>query len=487
MNDVGKRLPREAYEFGGYDRLAEPELLFHPERANERSVHPLEGLLNFGPYSRAILNHVVDPIRVAVVGPTGAFTTVRGVVDELERRHDPRERKVYLRSFPGFRAVFGLRLVLADARACVELPASIDQELASGKPAHTVLAEHLARAFQRLQLVREDFDVVIVYLPDRWESGFWGPEGDDFDLHAFVKASAATLRIPTQLLREGSALTYPCRCSVAWRLSIALYVKAGGTPWRLLDIEADTASIGIGYGLRHGRDERPRFVNCCSQAFDADGTGLDFIVYKANDFRTERDNPFLGRAEMQRLMARSLDLYQRRRGGRVPKRVIVHKTTEFHQEEVEGCFDAFGACDEVDLYQVQQDAAWRGVKINAPREQGQRGEPANYPVPRGTYLPIDDYEVLLWTQGDAPEAVGGKNYFKEGKGIPAPLLLRRFAGHGGWYDACRHALALTKMNWNSDALYDRVPATLSHAAALADVARRLEAAPEGPLQTRFFI
>jgi hypothetical protein len=43
------------------------------------------------------------------------------------------------------------------------------------------------------------------------------------------------------------------------------------------------------------------------------------------------------------------------------------------------------------------------------------------------------------------------------------------------------------MNWNSDAPYDRLPATLSHAAALAEVARRLDEVPEGPVQTRFFI
>jgi argonaute-like protein implicated in RNA metabolism and viral defense len=415
------------------------------------------------------------------------MTTVSGVIAELNRQHEPRERKQYLRKFTGFKPIFGVRLVLADARALIELPRTLDEELSAARAPHAVLADHIARALHRLQLVRDDFDVVIVYLPDRWEPGFYGPENDDFDLHAFVKATAATLGIPTQLLREGSALTYPCRCSVAWRLSIALYVKAGGTPWRLVDMEPDTASIGLGYGLRDSHDGRPRFVNCCSQAFDADGTGLDFIVYKANDFRTERDNPFLSRAEMHRLMARSLDLYQRRRGGRVPKRVIVHKTTEFQNEEIAGCLEALGACAEIELYQVQQNTAWRGVKIIAPRNQHQKGEPANYPVPRGTYLPIDEHEVLLWTQGDAPEAVGGRSYFKEGKGIPAPLLLRRFAGHGGWYDVCRHALSLTKMNWNSDALYDRVPATLSHATMLAEVARRLDAAPSGPLQTRFFI
>jgi hypothetical protein len=479
-------LPRTDYELGGYAKLSEPELLFHPERQEERSVHPLEGLLSYGPYSRAVLNTVLDPVRVGVIAPEGGLVSVRSVISELGQRHEPQERHQYLRTFPGFREIFGIRVVMADAVAHVELPRALDAELSRSNRAHAILADHVARALQRLNGARDAFDVIILYLPDRWERAFYGPDGDDFDLHAFVKASAAALRIPTQLMRESGGLSYSCRCSVAWRLSIALYVKAGGTPWRLADIDAHTASVGIGYGLRMG-PAGPTFVTCCSQAFDADGTGPDFLVYRAKDFKTERDNPFLSRSEMQRLMSRSLDLYQRRHAGRNPRRIVVHKTTEFKRDEVDGCFDALSACSEIELYQIQQDSAWRGVKIDEPKVAGGRGTAANYPVPRGTYLPIEDFEVLLWTQGDAPEAVGGRNYFKEGKGIPAPLLLRRFAGHGGWHDACRHALCLTKMNWNSDALYDRVPATISHAGTLAEVARRLDVTPEGPLQTRFFI
>ena len=35
-------------------------------------------------------------------------------------------------------------------------------------------------------------------------------------------------------------------------------------------------------------------------------------------------------------------------------------------------------------------------------------------------------------KGEEPSAaVGGKNFYKEGKGVPTPLLLQRFAGHGG--------------------------------------------------------
>ena len=82
---------------------------------------------------------------------------------------------------------------------------------------------------------------------------------------------------------------------------------------------------------------------------------------------------------------------------------------------------------------------------------------------RGSYLQLSGRDCLLWTQGDAPSAVGGKNFYKEGKSIPSPLLLRRFAGHGPFDTNCREVLGLSKMNWNNDGLYDRLPVTQAYA------------------------
>ena len=31
--------------------LPEPSLIFHPDRISDREIHPLRGLLRFGPYS----------------------------------------------------------------------------------------------------------------------------------------------------------------------------------------------------------------------------------------------------------------------------------------------------------------------------------------------------------------------------------------------------------------------------------------------------
>ena len=72
-----------------------------------------------------------------------------------------------------------------------------------------------------------------------------------------------------------------------------------------------------------------------------------------------------------------------------------------------------------------------------------------------------------------PAVPNGNDYFKEGKGIPEPLLLVRHAGLGLMDDLCREALAMTKMDWNNDDPYDRLPATLNFADTLAMIVKRM--------------
>jgi hypothetical protein len=152
--------------------------------------------------------------------------------------------------------------------------------------------------------------------------------------------SKETITVPVQLLREDKALAYRDQASVMWRIGLALYVKAGGIPWKLADTDPETAYIGLSYAVRRIDSDRPRFVTCCSQVFDAEGAGLEFVAYDAHEVEVQRDNPFLSRTEMFRVMTRSMDLYRRRQAGRSPQRVMVHKTTEFKPEEMDGAMEA---------------------------------------------------------------------------------------------------------------------------------------------------
>jgi hypothetical protein len=79
-----------------------------------------------------------------------------------------------------------------------------------------------------------------------WEAAFEAKE-NGFDLHHYLKATAAAEGICIQIVKESGALEYYCRCSVAWRLSIAMYTKAGGVPWVLGDSADGTAYVGISY------------------------------------------------------------------------------------------------------------------------------------------------------------------------------------------------------------------------------------------------
>src|SRR5690606_21279375 len=99
-----------------------------------------------------------------------------------------------------------------------------------------------------------------------------------------------------------------------------------------------------------------------------------------------RDNPFLSRAEMFRVVTRSLALYRRRHAGRSPRRVMVHKTTEFKREEIEGCMEALHLCESVDLIQVVEDVAWRGVHLRPEKPGDKKGRPTAFPVQRGSLI-----------------------------------------------------------------------------------------------------
>lgn len=460
--------------------LPEPKLAFHPDRTSDREVHPLRGLLRFGPHSAGL---VPDPIRVATVTPAGESHRLYDFMKQLNSVYEPTERKDYLPKWPGFHSVFGLHMRGAGGGCHVELDSQFEQEFCTSPTPHIVLADRLVRAIQGLEARRAEFDVLFIYIPQRLAAGYVGGPAEDFDLHDYLKASTAARRLPIQLVREDKALAYPHRASVMWRIGLALYVKAGGVPWKLADADPETAYIGISYAVRPPGSNQPRFVTCCSQVFDAEGSGLEFVAYDANEVEVQRENPFLSRTEMFRVMTRSLDLYRRRHAGRSPRRVMVHKSTEFKLGEIDGCMEAFHLCEAVDLVQVVEDVGWRGVRIDG-RDRAQKGKAAAFPVSRGTLIGLSPREALLWTHGDVGGIGDGGSYFQGARSTPRPIRLVRHAGHGTWDDTAGALLALSKMDWNNDALYDPLPVTIGYAKVLARVVKRMRGLGSAPYRNR---
>ena len=471
-----------------YTPLDEPLLAFSSADPSMVDVHPLKGLVTHGPYSKNSLASGTDRVRIAIIGPDSGRDGRRHVLRNVQNPQEPSDRKDYILPYPGFGRLFGIPLLPAVKQAQLTWPSRLE-DLGSGSPTDRI-RRTISQRLRQLAAVRDTFDTAVVHLPDGWGPGLMA---EAFNAHDEVKAIGAELAIPTQVINDRT-FAFPYLASVSWRLAIALYVKAGGTPWRLAPLSgvpSDSAYIGLAYALR-GDPADAQFVTCCSQVFDADGGGMQFVAYDARDpldgSDDARRNPYLSRADMRAVLARSLDLYRRRNGGSTPQRVVVHKTTGFRDDELAGTSDALAAVEEIECVQVTSDVKWRGVWLQAPRQEGQKGEPDSYPVHRGTMIPLSGTAALVWVAGNAPSvAQRGDNYYQGGKSIPSPLLMTRHMGRGPLENIATELLALTKLDWNNDALYDPEPVTTRYARRLARTIANVPSLPRSVYPYRMFM
>jgi hypothetical protein len=468
--------------------LEEPLLSFSPSDNGHVDVHPLRGLVNFGPYSKGSFGGYTSRVRIATVGPESAFKRRGELMASLRSAHRPTDRFEYVPEYPGFESLFRVKLEAGPSAAHIKWPDHLHLLPGEGDPQERLFLA-MDDALRRLDTVRNEFDVVLVHLPDSWSPA---TRGKLFDAHDALKALGAKYNIPTQVLND-RAFTFTHRASLAWRLATALYVKAAGTPWKLAPLKsvpADTAYIGLAYALR-GNQRDAHYVTCCSQVFDMDGGGMQFVAFEARDpvadVAEARRNPFLSRDDMRAVLARSLELYQGRNGGNLPKRMVIHKTTAFREEEIEGAFDALTGIPEIECIEIGSASCWRGVWLIKSDQEKPPSRPSGYPVPRGTMMIRSGNSALVWVAGNAPEVSTTGDYYQGKKSIPRPLQLIRHAGSGPLEIIAHEALALTKMDWNNDALYDPVPVSIRYSQKLARTIANVPDLPRSVYPYRLFM
>ena len=157
---------------------------------------------------------------------------------------------------------------------------------------------------------------------------------------------------------------------------------------------------------------------------------------------------------------------------KLPERVVFHKRTPFTTQEREGLRDGLSGVRQIDMLEIQIDHTLRYM-ASVQKPNGLPDED-NFPVRRGTVMKLDDSSALLWVHGATTALNPRLKYFQGKRRIPAPLMVKRYAGRTPLQELAAEILGLSKMNWNTFDLYTKLPATLQSSGEIAKIGSLLQ-------------
>lgn len=464
-------------------QLLEPQLEFvNLAGSISKDYHPMRGLTNYKPYDSLLNEKVFSPaIDLGVICTNSKSNLFYNFLNNLNKSIETDAQSDYVIGYNGFSSVYKVNL---------NIPNVGSDRWSTINEAHTdsyKLAQDICKKIGDLYSNHTGI-VITVFIPKQWEAfRSFKKDGEEFDLHDYIKAFSAQRNITTQIIEESTLYDSKSFCQIIWWLSLAFYVKAMRTPWTLANMSPDTAFAGIGYGIKKSLSGKSEIVLGCSHIYNAKGEGLKYKLSKIeNPLFDRKKNPYLTYDEAFKLGVSIRELFMQSMN-ELPKRVVVHKRTPFKQEEIKGITDALkrAGIDDVDLVEINMEDSFRFMaqKINFGNI-----ETDSFPLSRGTCIQIAPYQALLWTHGIVP-SVRNENYryYAGGRSIPAPLKIVKHYGKGDLYTIANEILGFTKMNWNSFNLYTKLPATLDSSSILARVGKLLSKYEGKTYDYRYFI
>lgn len=276
------------------------------------------------------------------------------------------------------------------------------------------------------------------------------------DFHDLLKAQSLLLRCPTQLIwpptytgkkiETPGKRTYPLQdeATRAWNLYVALYYKAGGVPWRLVESRSDFETCFIGISFYQSLDWE-RAHGSVAQIFNERGEGLIMQGGPAERSGDDRQLHLSGE-DARQLLIDTLQVY-RREHGHAPARLVVHKTSPFSSDEKEGLWAAAESerIEFMDLLHVRES------KTRLFRK-------GYHPPLRGTFASLDRVHNYLYT-------VGSVNFYQMtfSNHMPQTLQFDVADSASPPRQLAEEILKLTKMNWNNTQISQMMPVTIEAA------------------------
>lgn len=462
-------------QFRGVQYL-EPQLIFQNSLSNShtKDYHPMRALTNNRPYDNN-LNGIVysNEVNLAVICGKNYSKNLYDFLNQLNLKQPTDNiNPDFLIEYPGFASAYNLPINIpyyedADKWINIELEKSNKNDSENA----IIVARLITSKIEQIINIQSQHTIVI-FIPKEWQAfESFQENGEDFDLHDYIKAFSASKGVSTQLIRE-ETLSDRLKCQVYWWLSLSFYVKSLRTPWVLNNPEKNTAYAGIGYSIKKNSNDTEVVIGC-SHIYDSNGQGLKYKLSKVDNYILDRQsNPFMSYNDafqfgvsIRELFYNSLD--------RLPERVVIHKRTKFTNDEIKGITGSLNMAGitKIDLIEINYETEARFLSMNVFNGLLSIDK---FPISRGTCIITNKYEALLWTHGIVPSVKNPiHKYYLGGRSIPAPIKITRHYGESDLNTIAIEILGLTKMNWNSFDLYSKLPATINSSNQIARIGKLL--------------
>lgn len=477
--------------------LSEPLLIFG---GHHHHIDPKTGLALYGPYTLADQSQPpISSVTVGLVGPSALLSAAKQWIESAQfpLYNDGRQPFLYPH-FPGFNENFPFRCQLVTGNTWNEPISERHIDAALHEPSFPLKVSGIVKlyidsihnlserqpkpqvvicifsnsiieacysddrhnrprrpsALEKRELRKKEiglqylFDDMAAEVPNSSVASGYN------NLRRALKAEAMAFGLPTQLLLENTIRSGDGGprsqdiATKAWNFFTALYHKAGGHPWRLAESQPGTCYVGIsffkdrwsGFGMR----------TSLAQAFTHTGDGFVLRGKPFNWDFSKHSSPHLSASDARDLLLGVIDLFVRHRKVR-PERIVVHKSSRYWPEELQGFKDA-----------LQGIPHWDLVALSKRKIQFLRS--GNYPPLRGTWVRFSDEDFLLYTQGYVP-------YLRTYPGMrsPQPQEIIEKYGTSPPDTVLREILALTKLNWNSADFSCDEPITLAFSRRVGEI------------------
>ncbi|MFB6144366.1 MAG: hypothetical protein ABEJ98_03575 [Candidatus Nanohaloarchaea archaeon] len=293
------------------------------------------------------------------------------------------------------------------------------------------------------------------------------------DLRAATKARAMERNVPIQFLSQnilevlvGDETTNEHESKIAWNIWSAIYYKAGAYPWKLPSKDDNTIFVGVSFYEEEKLPNKP-LKTAMAQVFTPVGKTL---VIKGLPVESSEDRtPKMSKKGINELMSRVKEAYSTNIDNSI-NRMVVHKSSEFNEDEIEAFRDNLEGIQEYDLVSIKKSS-----DFNLLRKKSKS-------IYRGTATQIEKDKALLYTTGRKP-----LYDVYDGHAIPSPLLVRRDEGDSSMREICREIIQLTKVNYNNARFSQRLPFTLQFAKAAKKVFKEMDPSKEPKAKYRYYM